>query len=95
MITTHSRDGLTFLHDGDPEGGVLHIVVDPKKVKVDMDTINGSEYVTVTVEYNDVRDLVLDKLRRREMEKIENMNGDELAAYFTGDWTKLDELQGR
>ena len=95
MITTHSSDGLTFLHDDDPEGGKLHIVVDPTKIKVDIDNINGSQFVSLTLEYNDVRDLVLDKLRLREMAKIENMNGDELAAYFTGDWVKLDELQGR
>jgi hypothetical protein len=95
MITTRSREGLTFVHDGDPEGGKLHIVIDPSKIKVEVETTAGTSYVTVTVDYNDIRDFVLDKLRRREQEKIEKMNGDELSAYFTGDWVKLDELQGR
>ena len=96
MITTHSnQEGVTFLHDGDPEGGELHIVVDPEKVKVEMDTFNGKQFLTVTVEYNTIRDLVLQKLARREITRIEKMDGDQLAAYYTGDWTKLDESQGR
>lgn len=95
MKTTKARDGLTFVHDGDPEGGKLHIVIDPSKIKVEVETTAGTNYVTVTVDYNDIRDLVLNQLARREIYKIEQMNGDELSAYFTGDWVKLDELQGR
>lgn len=97
MITTKSsQDGMIFLHDGDPEGGELHIVIDPSKIKVDVQTFpENTTRVTITVEYNALRDLVLDKLARREISKIEKMSGDELAAYFTGDWVKLDELQGR
>lgn len=96
MITTKSsQDGLTFRHNGDPEGSELLLVLDPSKIKTEFDNFGNTAYLTITLEYEAIRDFVLEQLKRREIEKIENMDGDKLAAYFTGDWEKLDELQGR
>lgn len=84
MITTKSNeDGLTFHHNGNPEDGELMIVVDPSKIKVEMDRFGGTQYVTVTLEYNTIRDFVLSKLRDHEIAKLEKLHGEQLAAYFT------------
>lgn len=92
MITTRSsQDGLTFLHDGSPEGGKLRVVINRAKIDVELERYDGDEYVVFDVEYNTVRDFILRKLADREIARLEQMSGEELAAYYTGDWEKLDK----
>ena len=83
-----SQDGVTFHYNGDPEGGPLHVTINLSKINTEMTEFGGDKFLSVDLEYNAVRDLVLHHLRNREIARLEKADGDELAAYYTGDWDR-------
>lgn len=98
ITTRANIDGICFIHDGTPDHGELSIVIDLakaeqfnyqarkafslEKVVVETDNVFGRDTMTLTLPYNVLRDFVLTKLRDREIEKLESMEGDELANYY-------------
>lgn len=86
MHTTRTDSpAITFVHNGDPNDGKLHIVTSVNKdpdVRVETQNFNGEDVITLTLPYNVVREFVLSKIVSAQIAKLEQLDGDDLYEHF-------------
>jgi hypothetical protein len=84
MSKNLEADGGTVFHHGSSYAGDVKIVVTTEPEVLDYSAINGPKAWAISVPFADLREFIMEYMRSKVIEKLEQVEGDELEELLTG-----------